>query len=129
MEGIRCRVRRVSVDFAEYIVMPGSNSVFEQISIQPTSKAAALSGRCDHDSIHIHEPRIAGAKPLEVRAVVIGVLIQSYQKRVKLSDSPNQKRMFDEVLQPLGFEPRELSRMRVVKRKHRLPQRPGSVCI
>src|SRR5437868_2215638 len=105
MEGIRCRVRRLSAHLAEYVVMPGPNGVFKEIPIQPTSKAATLSGRCGHDSIHIHETRIAGAKPVEVRTVVIGVVIQSYQKRVKLSNSPHQEGVFHEVLQPLGFEP------------------------
>jgi len=51
------------------------------------------------------EARVARAKPQEVRAVVIGILVEGEQERVDLAGSRRKERFTDEVRQPLRRKP------------------------
>src|ERR1700737_2726995 len=72
MEGIRRRVRRADVDLTDHVLMAGPARLFKQILIKPACTAAPARRCGDHDAVHIDKARIAGAKPKEIRAVVVG---------------------------------------------------------
>ena len=103
--------------------MSGFVSMLEQVLIKPSRAAKTARGFCDHDPVHINKPPIAGTEPEEIRAVVVGVLIERQQEGVEISDSPRQERLADHMLQALGPQPGQLLRMRVVQRKQRDAQR------
>jgi len=101
----------------------GPSRVLEQIAVKPARTATAARRCRDHDAVDIDKARIVGAEPLEIRAVVIGVLIQRQQKRVDISDSSRHERLCDEMFQPLRRQPRQFPRVRVVECEQRLAQR------
>src|SRR5258707_9494674 len=117
MEGVRHRVRGARIDFADNALMSGPERMFEQIVIKPARAAAPARRCCDHDPIYIHKAWIVRTEPQEIRAVVVSILIERPQKGVKVSNSSREKRLPDEMHQPLRLQPGQLLGMGVVECK------------
>src|ERR1700730_1889949 len=117
MESVRHRVRWAHVDFTDNALVPGPNSMLEQIGIEPERAAAPARRCCDHDSVHIDEAWIARTEPQEIRAVVVSILIERQQKGVKVSNPSREKRLPDAMHQPLRLQPGQLLGMGVVECK------------
>jgi len=85
--------------------MAGAFGAFEQIPIKP-ARAATPARRCgDHDPVDIDKARIAFAEPEEIRAVIVGVLIEGEQEGIEIADASRQERLGDKMLQPLRLQP------------------------
>jgi hypothetical protein len=83
VEGVRGRVRRIAVDFANDEVVSGA---VEQIGVQQAGVGPPSRIRCNDDTIDIDEASIALAKPQVIRAVVPGTLVEGQQEAVDLAD-------------------------------------------
>jgi hypothetical protein len=97
MESVRFRVRRILVDLAENQRVSGPGRMFKKILIELARVATPARGRRDDDSVDIDEARIAATKPLEIRAVVRGILIERKQEGIEVSDSSRQEGVADEM--------------------------------
>ncbi len=85
--------------------MAGARDLVEQILIQPAGMAAAARLRRDDDAVDIDEALVALAEPQEVRAVVVGILVEGHDEGFERADAPRIERLADQEGQPLGFEP------------------------
>jgi hypothetical protein len=89
VEGVRGRVRRIAVDFANDEVVSGA---VEQIGVQQAGVGPPSRIRCNDDTIDIDEASIALAKPQVIRAVVPGTLVEGQQEAVDLADPAGGER-------------------------------------
>jgi len=85
--------------------MSGARRFRKQGTIKQPRQTAPACGSGDHDPVDMDEARVARAKPQEVRAVVIGILVEGEQERVDLAGSRRKERFTDEVRQPLRRKP------------------------
>src|SRR4051794_24949214 len=107
MKGIRCGVRRLLVDLADDAIVTKTDSVLEQIVIEPSRATVPARRRGDHDAVDVDETRIARA---EVGTVVASALIEREQEGIDFSNAPRQQRFADEVLKPLRLQPGQFAR-------------------
>ncbi len=121
MKGVRGRIRRLDVDFADDAIVAGFHGPIEHIVVKSARMTAPARGGSDHDAVDIDEARIAGAKPEEIRAVVCGVLIEGQQERVDGPYSPGRKCLRNEMLQPLRFEPGQFAGISLLSASRVLP--------
>ena len=80
--------------------------------------AAAPCMRRHDDAIDIDEAFVAFAKPEEVRAVVIGLLVEGHDECFEIADAACVECLAEQERQPFGFEPGQFGGMLVVERQY-----------
>jgi hypothetical protein len=117
VKGVRNRIGRNQVNFADHARVAGKFRAFEEIGVQSFCIALAPCKRGGHNSIDVDEAVVVFAEPEKIGAVVVGVLIEGDKKGSGLLEGTGEKTVLN---QPVKFgkrEWREFGSVRVVERK------------
>ena len=116
----------MGIDLAKDAVVSRARGLLENLAVEASRETAPARARGDDDPIDIDEALEAGAEPEKIRAVVIGVLIEREQQRIRLADPRRQKRLRHDMPQARLVERAELDGMGVVEREQGLARRAGA---
>src|SRR5215212_10261536 len=125
MEGVRCGIGRLAVDLADDAFVAGPKRMLEKVVVHPTGMAASARRRCHDDAVDIHEARVARTEPQEIRAVVVGVLVEGEQEGLDGADAAGEEGPAGQLDQAIGIEPRQFLGVLVVERQHAPADRRG----
>jgi hypothetical protein len=99
------RIGRRGVHFAGYDRVAGLPRLLEQRFVEAARMAAPARGLGDDDAVDIDKALVARAKPQEIGALVVRILVEGHDEGFDLADAPRVKTLAEQVSQPLRFQP------------------------
>ena len=120
MERVRPGIGRIRIDFRDDPFMTGFDGMLKECLMQTAGKTLAPRGWRDHDPVQIDKSRVAAAKPQEVRAVIVSILIERQQHRIAIFGGQRQERLIRQMREVVRFEPRQFPRVGVVQRQQEM---------